>query len=126
MMKYLRQIAAARKMIAAKGTIVTWYKAGQADVTDPTPEFPELADAVGYDVPFVLYPITNLRDGSITYDKDLQTGVQALYGAMPGDVPFTPEDGDAVLLPGNNLVHVNYINITQPDGVPIVFEVGFK
>lgn len=126
MTKYLRQIKRARTIITAKGTTVSWFKPGAADNTDPTPEFPELADAAEFDnIPIVFYPVNRQSEGSIVYDPKLFTGVENLYGIIPGDVTFTPEENDPVIIAGD-LYHVNYVNTTQPDMTPIVHEIGFK
>lgn len=124
--KYTRQLRRVRKTIERKGMLCTWYKPGEADQTDPTPEFPELGDAKKYEnVPIVLYPTSRRDEGTTVYDPKLQTGTQNLYGIIPGDCGFVPEENDAVTINGS-LTHVNYINTTQPDGTPIVHEIGFK
>lgn len=126
MTKYVRQIARARAKIAKAGTLCTWYKPGERDTTDPTPEFPELALATAHaGVPIVLVPATKLADATVVYDPNVQTGTANLLGYIPGDCDFTPEEGDGVVINGS-LTHVNFVNTTQPDGIPILHEIGFK
>ena len=126
MTKYQRQINRARQIITAKGMLCVWGKPGTADSADPTPEFPELGDATPYpDIPIVLYPTNRTSEGSTVYDPKLDTGTQNLFGIIPGDVPFTPEENDSALLNGT-VYTVNYVNTTQPDGTPIIHQIGFK
>lgn len=126
MTKYARQLANARKTIIAKGTTCTWYKPGAHVGNDPTPEFPELEDAEDYpDIPIVLYPEKKATLGTIVYNEKLQTGDTNLFGMIPGDVPFKPEENDSAVI-GGVLYSVNYVNTTMPDGTPIIHELGFK
>lgn len=127
MTKYARQIASARKTIVRKGMYVAWYKPGVTDAGDLTPEYPDIGPATEYlDIPIVLYPAKRPSQATLFIDTATMTGVEQLFGIIPGDVPFAPEINDAVLIAPGNLVHVAYINTTQPDGTPIVHEIGFK
>ena len=126
MTKYLRQLNRAKQLIIKYGTTCNWYKPGVEVGNDPTPEFPELQDAAEFDaVPIVTYTVKRQSEGTIVYSKEFETGVANLYASIPGDVPFSPEIDDAVLFNGK-LMHVNYVNTTQPDGTAIVHEVGLR
>jgi hypothetical protein len=128
MTKYGRQIVSARKTITRKGTTCTWYKAGlPVDPDDPTPEFQEVADQAQFpDTPIVYYPQKRLNQATNQYEYVMLGDTTQRFGLIPGDVPFTPEAGDAVKYSDDELMHVDTVNTTAPDGTPIVHEVSFK
>lgn len=129
MTKYSRQIRAARKLIARKGTTVVWFKQGApVDPDDPTPEFSELGEGVPFPgIPAAFYPLSSTSSQSDQYVPVFAESARNLYCVIPGDLPFTPENGDAVMLDGpENILHVDKLNVTAPDGIPIIYEVSFK
>ena len=131
MSHYIRQRARARALIVNKGTTCTWYKQADADSSDDTsPEFPTDETQLQYTVPIVFYPAN--RQSMLTVMEIMKTGQVSdqLLGVIPGDLPFKPSIDDAVLLTYGDgttgLFHVATINTTQPDLLPIIYEVTFK
>ena len=130
MTKYARQIASARKTITKKGTTVTWFKAADSG-TGVAPEFPTDNPPTPYpNTPIVFYP--SERQSLATVLEVMKTGqfTDQLQAIIPGDVPFTPVIDDAVLMVNGDgsmtTLHVDWVNTTQPDLTPIVYEIGFK
>lgn len=128
MTKYSRQIRSARATITRKGTTCTWYKAGlPVDANDPTPEFEEVADQAPFpNTPIVYYPQKRLNQATNQYEVVMLGDEVQRFGLIPGDVPFVPESGDAVKYSDGELLHVDTVNTTAPDGTAIVHEVSFK
>lgn len=131
MTKYARQIASARKTITKKGMLVTWFKSADTNTSDDTaPEFPSNDPPLSYVVPIVFYP--SKRNSLATVLEVVKTGqvTDQLQAVIPGDVPFDPAIDDAVLMVNGDgsmtTLHVDWVNTTQPDLTPIVYELGFK
>ena len=125
--KYTRQTARARALITRKGTTCTWYKAVNSTADDTTlpPEMQGDADPLEFTVPIVFYPQAKLSLATQLGIRLTGTVSNQLFAVIPGDVPFTPEDDDAVLINGK-IQHVDTINTLQPDMTPIIYEVSFK
>lgn len=124
--KYARQQLSARKTILKKGTFCTWLKnTDSLDVANP-PEMANSGEPTKYDkTPIVFYPQENNRLLTETFVPVTNTPSNQLYAIIPGDVPFIPEEGDAVIV-GIDTLHVDTLNVTKPDYVPIIWEIAFK
>lgn len=124
--KYSRQIARARKSIARKGTTCVWFKAAQDVDPADLPEFQDMTEPVQYPgIPIAFYPQSRLNLQTVLAVALTGSYTDQLFAVIPGDLPFTPVQGDKVVVAGQTL-HVDTLNATQPDMVPIVWEVSFK
>lgn len=124
--KYRRQINNARRIIAAKGTFCTWTKEGVDSSSTLPPEMQNYAEPTAFTgTPIVFIPATR---------KEMFTAVLEALGAyvsnqdigiIPGDVPFSPANGDNVAINGEER-YVDRVNKVAPDGVAIIYEITFK
>lgn len=113
----------AQASIRRKGAFVRWVK---ADTSDTTTEFPTADGATVFGVYMVFYPAA--RQNLYTVIAEAITGsfTNQQFAVMAGGLQFKPEIGDSVWLPDHSVLHVETINITQPDLVPIIYELSFK
>lgn len=119
-MSYARQIAMAKRLIAKKGTLVTWIK--QAGTTSNTqPWKVTAANPVTYPVSVVYtshgkQPFRYLTPGSEVPDGET--------GALMAQVPFTPEMGDTIL-DGTEKFVIKSIDVVQPASEVILYKLSF-
>jgi hypothetical protein len=120
-----RQIATAKRMIAAKGQAVTWVKSGiTPDVTQPWKATEVPPNPASYPVKIVFVtpggnmgPLFRLLTGS-----EVPTGAPA--GLMAAVSGFTPAINDSVNRAGVNLI-VKSIDIVAPNGEIILYKITF-
>lgn len=124
--KYSRQIATARRMITKFGGVCTWSKEGADTTSSLPPEMRPLASAVTYPgIPIVLIPATRKEMFSQILHVLTSTVIDQDVAYIPGDVPFSPANGDDVIINGETR-YVDRINKIAPDGTAIAYEVTFK
>ena len=125
--KYARQLKSAQALIKRKGVQVTWIKADNTNTDDDdAPEFPNADAPTQFKVYMAFYPAQRQNLYTVIAAALTGTFTTNSFAIMAGGLSFTPEEGDAVLLPDGTTIHVDNMNITQPDLTPIVYELGFR
>lgn len=125
MTKYAKEIISAQKDIKAAGALCTWYKLGST--AGPTPEFPEYnSEGVAYPVYIVFYPSNRVNLLSEAIEALSGQPRYNLYGLIAGGLPFVPAIDDRVVTPSGKDIRVASLNLTAPDDVMIVAEIGFS
>ena len=124
--KYSRQRTVARRLITKFGGVCTWTKEGADTSSTLPPEMQPLAEAIIYsNIPIVLIPATRKEMFSEILGVLTATIKDQDVAYIPGDVPFTPANGDDVTIDGL-IRYVDRINKIAPDGTAIAYEVTFK
>ncbi len=123
---YDRQVAAAKRLIAAKGQAVTWRRLVDGSPTDPSkPWLPSAATTTDTAVSIVFLPMNRLGYESLTFMRDTEVPEGAYQGLMSGDVTFTPSIKDKVIRDGVQLEILN-IDTLAPNGQAIIHTITFK
>lgn len=125
-MSYERQIAAAKRMIAAKGEACVWNKpaaedadaAPWRDVRDPDAEAPAFPVRIAWFAPRDLGRGTGEFLAALT-GQEVPEGV--MIGLMAGGQGFEPTDADTVTRADSSTVEPMSIDRLAPDGTPILY-----
>lgn len=124
--KFRRELITAQKVVQQKGIQVTWTKIS----LDPASDFAQWPDSltpISFDgVWAVFYPQTRQNLESMIADAINNSTKDNLFCIIAGGLPFTINRGDRVVLPDTTVRSVTDINITQPDYVPLVYEVTLE
>lgn len=121
---YDRQIASAKRQIAAKGQDVTWRVLVDGAPPDASkPWKPSAATPDDKPVKIVFLPHTTAKNQLIRYLKGTEVPTGALTGLMAA-VDFEPKAKDVVIRDGVELV-VESIDLIAPNGEPILYTLEF-
>lgn len=121
---YDRQIAQAKRMIKAKGKLVTWIKHNaKQDTNKPWKTAIDASKPTAYQVYIVLTsPGTFLN--ALTHmfpGTSVPTGAP---DAIMAAVPFTPEENDTIE-DGSEIYVIKDFNVVAPNGEPILYKLVF-
>lgn len=120
---YARQIATAKRLIAAKGQLVTWRKIPDGVLPDSNmPWKPGAGGApVDVNVKIVFFPYTrtNMQLMRALLPNAPEILVGNMYGLM-ASVDFVPSKVDLILR-GSRQIRINAIDELSPDGTPILY-----
>ena len=121
---YDRQIASAKRQIAAKGQDVTWRVLVDGAPADSSkPWKPSQATPDDKPVKIVFLPSTMANNQLIKYLKGTEVPTGSLTGLMAA-VDFEPKAKDVVVRDGVELV-VESIDLIAPNGEPILYTLEF-
>lgn len=96
-MSYAGLIAAALRLIKAKGVACTWYTTTPA--VSPTQPWKEISSSqTGYSTHIVLLPFDSVTRRMFGYDGDRPIPVGSLVGYVPGSSTFSPSLRDTILV----------------------------
>jgi hypothetical protein len=119
---FSNEIATAHQLIAENGQAATWQKQTEVvNVGQPwktTAGAPQTFPVVVVRLPVKAQPTQILSPGT-----SVATNVEKLL--MAGDVPFTPELNDRIVIAGDTK-QVKDIDVLQPDGTPILYTLTVK
>lgn len=125
---YDRQIATAKRQIAAKGSSCVWSQMGQGTLADPNkPWIPSEATPGEHSVRILFLPYSTQTQAFLRSLGETDIKVGEDYGLM-ASVGFTPtqraeiyaEDGTTLLR------KVSSYNLLAPDGTPILYTLRFE
>ncbi len=121
---YDRQIANAKRQIAAKGQSVTWRVLRDGAPSDPSkPWKPSAGAPDNKTVKIVFLPFTTSNNQLIRYLKGTEVTEGGLTGLM-GAVDFEPKAKDVVIRDGKELV-VKSIDPLAPNGEVVLYTLEF-
>jgi len=119
---YKRQLAAAKRLIAAKGAKVTWRQPPDQTADPDKPWNAVQGDPVDFGVSIVFLPDTRKEFAALMKGTDVPEGAET---GLMGAVEFEPQVGDMVIRNGSALRVVS-LSPLQPDGVPLLYTIGFE
>lgn len=123
-MVYATQIAAAKRLIAAKGQSVTWKSITDGAPADPTkPWKPSSSSTINYTVSIVFLPDGRVNREFIRQLNGTEIPKGRLIGLMAA-VPFQPSLKDTVLR-GSEVLTVEAIDPIMPNEEIIMYTVRF-
>lgn len=122
---YSRQIKTAKRLIKSRGLVGTWKQLTEDNIDNPDqPWLPGIREEADYPVDFVKLP-EGIEDMFVrSYRPDTVIPGGLTFGLMASQ-PFVPKVNDVLVL-SNITYNVRYIDILEPDDVPIFYIVGLS